>query len=361
MSSQISSALDTLADLAQGFLYPFEDGEEDSPPALETSSITMDTQETATSREIRNVMSEPSSIMSDRSGVSNTSSALPPPPQILEARVGSAASSAFEPTVRRPIPVSTRGLNSSFDSIQSAPFQGVKVPPSPSHKVVQESRHYGEGGSMDSDDSSDSAQSDEILARSSPMARMRSNQIAEAIRLVPPTAISPPRPTGEEAVAQKHRKWRRQIKRAQEKRRQQQAVADLGVCTPSFLQVTDRSDPSEILQQLLRKTARCVRMDDSASFTSEYSSEEESTSSPEYDEHSPGRNTTARRPKDRDSVFRSRQTGGDEAEQNDSEDDDDDTTEEMEDGNESHQKIKRATVDIRQKGFIKHFITVSAE
>lgn len=167
VSSQFSNAMNQIASIAFDLF-----GERATVPDLNQTAITTESSDDSVD------LPQAESI-GTQSFTSNESA--PPPPVILDMRQAS-KSSAF--SCVRPVALSPTGSSSQTS------------PPTSKHPIP-----FFQGSAA---------------LCSTPMARMRSGEVPDA-SFLPLNTLSPPRVTGEQAIQDKHAKWRRQIQRAKQK------------------------------------------------------------------------------------------------------------------------------------------------
>lgn len=310
MSTQLTEAFDKFADM---FFQDLEDDEDlisRGLPDLEISAVT--TASTDDSREMTGI-SYSTSAGDSTSGVGY----LPPPPKILDSRVGSTASSAFTPVsssftpVRKPIaqnPSSFRN-DSSFDSTEydyaeTELSYGTSMISSSMIESAIDSIHESEVSAREAPHIENHGSFTEVIIKSSPMARMRSSTLATATQLTeaPTTA---PRSTAksvsaEEAMASKHRKWRRHMKEAQRRKQEQKKRGrePRDVCaTTTDIFMGMREEPGRLLQQLVKGSPiRCGTLDDTASAMLSDGTDSDASSDSDPKPLSPPRRSARNRP-----------------------------------------------------------------
>jgi hypothetical protein len=260
VTAQLSNAFDKLADI---LFMGKNDGDESPPPGLDVSALTA-------------VSTDDSPYYKENVVSYSASDSSPSPPRIKAgaSRVRTFTSSAFSP-IHRPVPFTPPAITNdpSYESsavessivassANSRPFSGAESSATEAAESDIEVRSQHHGAYT------------EIMIQSTPMARMRSDAIASATYFDPKSPSSSPRPSGPEVIANKHRKWRQQMKEVQrrkiqqEQRRQQTS----SVCTRADLLLGGDDDPSKMLEKLVRNTRlACANIDDVAS---EFLSEE---------------------------------------------------------------------------------------
>lgn len=211
VSSHISNAMNQIASIALDLF-----GEREIVPDLNQTAITTESSDDSVDLP-----------QSDIYGISSFGSneSTPPPPVILDLRQAS-KSSAF--SCVRPVALSPTG-----SPCQTAP-PTTKQPIS----FFQSSAAF----------------------CSTPMARMRSVEIRDA-SFLPLNTIFPPRVTGEQAIQDKHAKWRRQILRAKQKeeenKKQKRQLQKEGGCNIA----NSQSVSLKLIEQLFQ-SANCGKVPD---------------------------------------------------------------------------------------------------
>lgn len=203
---------------------------------------------------------------------------LPSPPRIAKPHHASTVSPAFSP-IHRPVPVSpssTRTDDSYFDSsdiLESFASVTSGSALSMTDSSFVESAIESVGGSEVDSAPQSSEMSGDLAVRSTPMARMRSDAVAQAAKQEQDVVDSPPRESKidpEKKMADKHRKWRRQIKEAkrlkdEEKRRSRNARESSNFCvSTSNLIMSGKNEPARFFERFT--PLRCGNIDDALSF-----------------------------------------------------------------------------------------------
>jgi len=107
-----------------------------------------------------------------------------------------------------------------------------------------------------------------VVLRSSPMARMRNVEVRDA-SFLPPAPASPPRKNGEQAIQDKHAKWRRQIQLAKQKEAQHNKELEGQVVCGAVTRTQDAT--RKLFEQLLRSTNCVGELEDSISYVESFS------------------------------------------------------------------------------------------
>ena len=287
IKSRISKVFDQISDLL------FADDENGRAPALDLSTVTTSTDDSQDDKDTSFSTSGddsrlhlPSPPRLRKSHVDESGDDLRihmhSPPRLRKSNVDSRnspallpsnSSSAFFP-IRRPAPRanSLASPDISFDTSSIVESSGTEisrsivsiVDDSMMESEVESSRDSGHESIVQTNGASS-----ETIVRFTPMARMRSNAVAQASQMDRGDLLSPPRKSQvdpEKTMADKHRKWRRQIKAAQqrkdeEKRRQRRNRTSTNLCvSTSNLLLGRRSEPARLFAQLTN--IRCGTIDD---------------------------------------------------------------------------------------------------
>ena len=207
-----------------------------------------------------------------------SSAYLPSPPRITKSYAGESIASAFSPinvekdsyVKSKPLSVSQTSITGSSSSIDDSSIVESSLSSVPKSEVEVNVNIT----VVDTD----------IMGRSTPMARMRLDEVALAAQMDPDPLASPPRKVQidpQKTMADKHRKWRRQMKEVQrlkdEERRQHRKIeAENNICSLNLLQ-NAKDQPVHFLEQLT--TMRCGTISDVLS--GDWSSDSETSSEAE--------------------------------------------------------------------------------
>ena len=265
MKSRIAKVFDQISD------FLFADDQGGRAPALDLSTVTTSTDDSQDERDISFSTSGEDSRLH-----------LPSPPRLRKSHDASRASPAFfasnSSSAFFPIQRQVARTNSfaspdvSFDA-SSIVESSVTETSRSVLSIVDDSMMESEVESgRDSEDESTvqaNGASSETIVRFTPMARMRSNAVAQATQMDHNDNVSPPRKSQtdpEKTMADKHRKWRRQIKAAQkrkdeENRRQRRNRESRNLCVSTSNIILGRSnEPARLFAQLTN--IRCGTIDD---------------------------------------------------------------------------------------------------
>lgn len=254
----MASAFDKFADML--FLEDKSGDNNDKPPPLDMSAISASVDDSMES---------------------------PPPPISFKDRVGSGSSLSVATPIRTATSLDSSHMDSSFVSSNAA----VSL----SNSSFAESHH----GPFDEPDetlfvrSRSGGSSPEIVRvpRTTPMGRMRSPTIAQVVTMESSSFVrTPPRKSGEEAIASRHRKWRRTIKQENRRREhelrreredQERKRLQAAPCQATADAFLGKNEPSQIFKALVRNSAlQCGAIEDTTSvvyFSDETPSSEESS------------------------------------------------------------------------------------
>ena len=261
MKSQIANVFDRMTDL----LFLESDKEGGRPPNLDMSALTMSSDESQDGR----------GSYYSTSGGGDSRMYLPSPPRVTSSQVGSTASSAFSP-IHRPAPNANSSFSYdydiSFDALSNGESSGTETSVSRESMVEPSMIESAIESIRESEDASVGLAHTETMVRSTPMARMRLDPVALATQMIAEKPVSPPRKPQmdpEKTMADKHRKWRRQIKEAQrrkdqEKRQKQAHRGTTHMClSTANLLLGSEEKPSRLFEKLT--AMGCGEIDDAFS------------------------------------------------------------------------------------------------
>lgn len=287
MKSRISQVFDQLSDLL------FADDESGRAPALDLSMMTTSTDDSQDDRDTSfstngddSRLHLPSPPRLRKSHVDTSGDDLrphmPSPPRVRKSNHDSRASRASFPSnsssaffpIRRPSTRTNSLVNPDISFDASSIMESSLTETSRSivsmidNSIIESEVESGRDYENESTVQANGA-SRETIVRFTPMARMRSNAVAQATKMDHGDRLSPPRKSHvdpEKTMADKHRKWRRQIKAAkqrkdEENRRQRKNRASNNLCvSTSNLLLGRSSEPARLFAQLT--TIRCGTLDD---------------------------------------------------------------------------------------------------
>ncbi|KAI2492920.1 hypothetical protein MHU86_21634 [Fragilaria crotonensis] len=246
--------MENVLDSISGMLFSEKEGNRSS--ALDLTTTTTSTDDSQDDREI-----------SYSTSGGDSSTYLPSPPRIAKYHSSSMVSSVFTP-IHRPAPFSlSRSIDDSTNAHSENGHESFASGTSGNTISFAESSSFIESAGGSEDFSRQSSEiSGEVALRSTPMARMRSNAVAQAAKVDQDTFVSPPRKAHidpEKTMAEKHRKWRRQIKEAKRLKDEdnKNAQVDSTFCvSASNMLLGRRNEPTRFFERFT--SLQCGTIDD---------------------------------------------------------------------------------------------------
>jgi hypothetical protein len=256
MKSNMENVIDSISDML------FSEKEERRSTDLDLTAETTSTDDSHDDREI-----------SYSTSGGDSSTFLHSPPRIEKSLNSSMVSSVFTP-IHRPVPLSpSRSVDDSTNVLSEFILESFASGTSGNTISMAESSFLesaiGSVGSSDDFARPSSRIPGEVALRSTPMARMRSHAVAQAAKEDQDAFVSPPRKAlldPEKTMAEKHRKWRRQIKEAKRLKDEDDKYAqvDSSFCvSASSMLLGGGSEPTRFFERFT--SLQCGTIDDTLS------------------------------------------------------------------------------------------------